>query len=229
MPIRNCMEELVLRIVDELCDEDAASEHPSYCTSPDCRQDVACFVLNRVPQRYVSSARGQAHVDKETHEDLQLRIDVVTLTHEGLRRVTSVRRSYYDTESGARPIEGPVYALPILKGRLFNGLTFQPVSDIQVQLRLQETAVEMIDNRWQNPYVVNDSTPGTFIFLPRPIQAEKSDHQGSFEFEIYVEDDQYEPFHHFFTVGSISKTATPDLLDVSADFRLPDLYLLPAV
>lgn len=229
VPIHNLMETLVLRVVEEISEEDAAGGQPTYCTTPDCRMDVACFVLNRIPQRYVNSARGQAHVEDDLHNDMQLRVDVVTLVHEGLRRVTSTRRSFYDQTDDAPPVEGPVFCLPILKGRLFNGLDFTPIIDVPVQLRLDDELIPMTDNRWSNPYIIPSNTPGTYIFLPRPLAAGASGEQRTFEFELRVEDDRYEPFHHFLTVDVTSRSAPPDLMDASADHRVPDLYVLPAV
>jgi competence protein ComFB len=223
------METLVLRVVDQISDDDAASESPTYCTTPDCRQDVACFVLNRVPQRYVNSARGEAHVDGDLTNDLQLRIDVVTLVHEGLRRVTSIRRSYYDEDTGNEPVQGPAFRLPIIKGRLFNGLDFQPITDVAVRLLANDALLTMIDNRWSNPYVIPENTPATYIFLPRPLPANHAGERKEMELEIRVEDPQYEPFHHFFKLEVSSKPVAADLLDTTSDLRVPDLYLLPAV
>ncbi|MFW6313932.1 MAG: late competence development ComFB family protein, partial [Spirochaetota bacterium] len=133
--IHNVMEESVLRIVDEICDEDEASAGPKYCTTPECRMDTACFVLNRVQQRYVSSARGQAHTDLEIENDRQLFVDIVTLAHEGLRRVSSFGRSFYGhANAGIDFPTGPRFYLPTIKGRLFNGLSFELIVDVDVHL-----------------------------------------------------------------------------------------------
>ncbi len=223
------MEESVLRIVDDICDDDEASAAPRYCTSAECRMDAACFVLNRIPQRYVSSQRGQAHTELELSRDQQLFVDMVTLAHEGLRRVSSVRRSFYgEANTFVRSVSGPHFYLPTIKGRLFNGTSFELITDVEVQLLHDESPVTMIDSRWQNPYPIVVNTAGTYLFWPQPVQAPHDGEERVFEYEIRVESDQYEPFRHFFAITRTSVDQIPDALEMGGERRLPDLYLVPA-
>jgi competence protein ComFB len=223
------MEESVLKVVDEICDEDEAGDSPKYCTSAECRMDAACYVLNRVPQRYVTSARGQAHMELELSQDQQLFVDLVTLAHEGLRRVSSVKRSFYgDDHTYVHSVTGPHFYLPTIKGRFFNGITFDLVTGVTVALLQDEALVPMIDSRWQNPYEIVANTPGRYLFWPAPVPAEREDVRATFEFEIRVEAQGYEPFRHFFTVERTSIAQIPDAMETSGEHRLPDLYLLPA-
>lgn len=227
--IHNVMEESVLKIVDEICDDDEARDEPKYCTTTECRMDAACYVLNRVPQRYVSSARGQAHTELELSGDRQLFVDLVTLAHEGMRRVSSVRRSFYgEGNTFVTSVTGPHFYLPTIKGRLFNGLNFELVTDVEVQLLRSQQSVPMLDSRWDNPYTIVENTAGTYLFWPRPIAADREGVSESFEYEIRVEADTYEPLHHFFTIDRTSVAQIPDALEVSGEFRLPDLYLIPS-
>jgi competence protein ComFB len=221
------MEDAVLKVVNGICDEDAASDSPKYCTEPECRMDVLCYVLNRVPQRYVSSARGQAHMEAELSNDHQLFVDLVTLSHEGLRRVSSTRRSFYGSgPSGAPGASGPTFYFPVIKGRFFDGLSFEPVTGVSVQLLRDDESVVMLDSRWQNPYEIVANAPGTFLFWPRPIDHDSEITQ-EFEFEIRVEDEPYEEFHHFFSLALTSTPSMPDSFDLTGEHRLPDLYLIP--
>ncbi|MFW5718161.1 MAG: late competence development ComFB family protein [Spirochaetota bacterium] len=227
--IHNVMEESVLRVIDEICDEDEAADAPKYCTSPECRMDAACYVLNRVQQRYVSSARGQAHTELELGRDQQLIVDLVTLAHEGLRRVSSVRRSFYsDEHTSVSSVSGPHFYLPTIKGRLFNGVSFELVTNVEVLLLLDNERVTMLDSRWQNPYEIVPNTAGTYLFWPTPVPAESHGIERTFEFEIRVEADSYEPLRHFFSIERTSTAQIPDALEMSGEHRLPDLYLLPA-
>ena len=226
--IHNLMEDAVMKIVDEICDEDEASSSPKYCTDPECRTDVMCYILNRVPQRYVSSARGQAHMEAMLNQDLQVRVDLVTLAHEGLRRVSSTRRSFYGAESTSESaVRGPSFYFPVVKGRFFNGLSFEPVSGEKIQLLRQDEPVEMLDSRWQNPFELVDNTPGQFLFWPRPILQGDMGVEKEFEFEIRVDAGRYEEFHHFFSLALRSTAALPDSFDLTGEYRLPDLYLIP--
>ncbi|MFW5684805.1 MAG: late competence development ComFB family protein [Spirochaetota bacterium] len=227
--IHNIMEEAVLRVVDEICDEDQARPDSRYCTTSECRMDVACFVLNRVPQRYVSSARGQAHTELELANDQQLFVDLVTLTHEGLKRVSSVRRAFYgDANTYVESVRGPHCYLPTIKGRLFDGTTFELMSEVTVSLLRDDDPVRMIDSRWQNPYEIVSNTAGTYLFWPAPVETDADGERHTFEFEIRVEAPGYDPFHHFFTVERTSIAQIPDAMETSGEHRLPDLYLLPA-
>ena len=223
------MEERVLRIVDEICDDDEAAASPNYCTSADCRTDAACYVLNRIPQRYVSSQRGQAHLEQELQYDQQLHIDIVTLSHEGLRRVSTVKRSYYgDGDSSEHRIVGPHFYLPTMKGRLLDGTSFERISDVSVVLVFEDRPVPMLDARWQNPYRISPITAGMYLFWPEPIAAEREAIERSFEFEIRIDSGTYELFQHSFAITRTSVAEVPDALEMGGEHRLPDLYLIPA-
>ncbi|TVQ27381.1 MAG: competence protein ComFB [Spirochaetaceae bacterium] len=221
------MESTVMRVVDQICEEDTASADPKYLTTEECRLDVACYVLNRIPQRYVSSARGQAHTEQDLGEDQQLFVDIVTLTHEGLRRVSSVRRPFYGDEIAERAYGGPRYYLPTITGRLLNGLTFDLISGIDVSLLADDCPMDMIDLRWQNPYTIDPGTAGTYLFWPLPVVADRDDDHRTFELEIRVTSDAYEEFHHFVTVEVTSTSDSSSLISSVGELRVPDLYLLP--
>lgn len=228
MAIHNLMEEEVVRVINEICDEEAKKEKPSYCVSPACRQDAICYVLNRIPPQYVSSGRGLAHVETAYKGNPQLHIDLVTLASEGLKRVTTVRRSYYGGEgSEPGPQEGPCFNFPTITGRLFNGLTFEPMTDIEVSLRDDGELVEMVDCRWPNPYEIVRNTPGTYLFWPASIPSDSAGITREFDFEIASEVEGYEPFHHFFRIRLTSDTHRDAVIRFSQDHTLPDLYLVP--
>jgi len=225
--IHNVMEEAVLRIVDEICDEEEAGEGSRYCTTTECRMDVACYMLNRIPQRYVSSARGQAHTELELASDQQLFVDLVTLAHEGLRRVSSVRRTFYGNDRAqVEAVHGPRFYLPTIKGRLLNGETFELVTNVDVLLLRDDEPVGMLDSRWQNPYTIVENTAGTYLFWPAPVAAEQTGVDQAFEFEIRVNASGYEPLRHFFTIDRTSIDQIPDAMEISGEHRLPDLYLV---
>lgn len=226
--IRNVLEDAVLRVVNQICDDDEASEQPHYLTTDECRMDVACFVLNRVPQRYVSSARGQAHIEQEIEQDQQLFVDLVTLSHEGLRRVTSVKRSFYGDAPDAPAVTGPHYFFPTIKARLFDADTFAPMQQVLVTLLRDDHAVHMVDSRWENPYEVAAPTAGTAIFWPQPVQAPVDGETASFEFEIRVEHHGYQALHHFFTIERVATSEGMAALIATGEHRLPDLYLVPS-
>lgn len=227
MAIRNLMEGLVLRIVQETCDDKELQSGQGACIDQESRYDVACYVLNRIPQQYVSSSRGAAHAEKDLKENPQLLVDVTTLVHQGLRRVTEVRRPYYGKVSQKEESSGePVFIFPTIKGRVLDCTTFAPLSRARVHLLWQGEEMPMLDERWQNPFELDPKLEGTFLFLPRPLEAKSLGESKLFDFEIRIEDPDYEDLRHFFKIALTAGKA-PDLSQKVPDFKLTDIFAAP--
>jgi len=233
MEIHNLMEELVASIVSEIAREDLSSPLPRYCDSEECRIDAVCYVLNRVEPRYVSSSRGYAHLTADLQKDRQLSVDLVRLAHEGLHRVTAVRRNYYHDggDDPSLPVgqaphpEGPCYNFPTIRGRLLDGTRFSPVAGVSVSLLQDGEPVEMFGERWTNPYEIPTQAPGAYNFWPTPISAEQAGITREFTFEIRVTDPRFESLSHFFMVSATSDDREERIFTLERDHTLPDLYL----
>ncbi len=230
MDIRNLMEDKVIQLLNEICADEERGGNKRYITDEASRVDVACFVLNRVPQRYVSSGRGFAYLEADINDNPQIQVDIVTHIHDGLRRVTEIQRSYYSDTPEVHD-ELPrgtkaVYYFPTIKGRIFNGMSFEPISDVKISITHQGKALRMVDSRWPNPYSIVGNTPGTYLFWPKAVPASNVDVEEIFEFSLEVNDARYEPFVHYFTIPVRS-----DLPQVSKsfirDYSVNDLFLLP--
>ncbi|MDR3201120.1 MAG: late competence development ComFB family protein, partial [Spirochaetales bacterium] len=143
MEIRNLMEEIVEQAVLEINEEEKKKGDPP---NPESLTDVACFVLNRIPQQYISSGRGVAHAEKALNENPQLRVDIMALIHEGFRRVATIRRSYYSKGEETTRLSGPVFVFPVIKGRLIDCGDFSAAKNLEVILRTAEgDIVKMTD------------------------------------------------------------------------------------
>ncbi|MDR1932782.1 MAG: late competence development ComFB family protein [Spirochaetales bacterium] len=224
MEIRNLMEEIVEQAVLEISNEE---KKQGASPSPESLTDVVCFVLNRIPQQYISSSRGVAHAEKALNENPQLKIDITALIHEGLKRVESIRRSYYFMGEEAPRLKGPVFVFPVIKGRLIDCGDFSAAKNVEVVLRTAEgIPVKMLDSRWQNPFVLDPKIEGNYLFLPQPQPASQPGEERLFDFELYVEAKGFEPFSHFFKLGLAAKANYEMALGGSPDYRLQDLYLL---
>jgi competence protein ComFB len=227
MEIINIMEKEVLRIINDICEEQVQSGNERYCITPLCKLDAACYVLNRIPPRYITSSRGMAHVEQDYNRNRQLEVDIVRLAAEALQRVTTIQRSYYNAPySGTGESRGPHFNFPTVSGRILNGVSFEPVYGVSVSLLMENETTRMMDSRWQNPYRIDAATPGTFIFWPDSIPANEAKEVREFEFEISAEGDGYAPFHHYF---SITVTADQDKLSTlrfSEDHDLGDMYIV---
>lgn len=224
MEIRNLMEELVRRAVEEIAREDRESAKPRYCSSEDCLIDAVCYALNRIQPRYVSSARGVAHIVEDLESDQQIAIDVVRLAHEGLTRISSVRREYYDTE-GDDQARGPSFNFPTVTGRVLDGTRFFPIGGVEVELLIDEKRAAMFDQRWNNPYRLDDHAPGTYIFWPRPVASTTPGEAREFSCELRVTGPGYDPLSHFFTLELASTEGVEDQVSLNREHKLPDLYM----
>lgn len=230
MDIRNLMEDKVIQLLNEICDDEERGGNKRYNTDQQSRIDTACFVLNRIPQRYVSSGRGFAYLEADFNDNPQITVDIVTLIHEGLRRVTDIQRKY-DGKQAVPATSLPVgtkavFYFPTIKGRIFNGMTFEPIRDVRIAITHEGRPVQMVDGRWPNPYSVVGNTPGTYLFWPQALPAAEEGIEQVFEFTLEVVDERYEPFSHYFTipVRSESPQVTKTFI---RDYSVNDLFLLP--
>ncbi|GHV84416.1 hypothetical protein AGMMS50230_00240 [Spirochaetia bacterium] len=228
MDIHNTTEDLVITEVKTICDSlEAEGKQGGICTCAQCRQDAVCYVLNRTEPHYVVSHRGAARANHEA--DQQSRADLTALVYEGIKRVSHNQRPYFThgkDEENSLPPDTPVYNIPTIMGRIFNGLNFSPMAGITVELLQNDKITPMKDNNWQNPYPLIPNTGGTFTFWPKPVKAEKTAIPGVFEFTIKIIAPDFAELNHAFSIPVISDLTSPSF-SLSRTFKLPDLYLFP--
>lgn len=232
MEIHNGTEDIVLRMVDEICDvieQEGKADRP--CTCYQCRLDTACYVLNRMAPRYVISSRGAVRVESEPIVRQQEDADVVSLIHEGLQRIAKSLRPHFEHNAARReapaPLEGPAYNLPTIMGRAFNGVNFEPLSDMEVTLFSGSKRAVMIDPNWQNPFRMIANTAGTFGFWPISEVAETAGLKRKFEFTVIVAGNGFEELRHFFEIEVVSEAKATGSFSMQRTYKLPDLYLFP--
>ena len=194
MKIHNILEDIVISKVEEIFDEEAKDRVLGFCTCRQCRLDVACYVLNRSEPQYVVSGRGYAHLKSEYDEDSQKTTDITALVLEGIKKVSHSKRPFFphSGENDEYPEGGPFFNFPIIAGRIFDGKTFEPVSDIEVSLTSDGDLVPMKNPNWQNPYYVAESTAGTFMFWPGPVSAGSTGLQQTFQFRVATSSPVYD-------------------------------------
>jgi len=227
MKLHNLLEDVVSQTVNEIFDEEARSHTLGFCTCFQCRLDVMCFVLNRLTPQYTVSSRGLAHRFSDYQDQLQTSADLVGLVNKGIQTVSSTRRPQFahDLSEATDLPEGPLFNFPVIEGKVVNGNTFEPLSDLTVSLREDGRLVRMLDANWQNPYPITEHTAGTFYFLPYPVTASKAGTTGSFEFELSIADLRYEEFHHFIRIQLISEATFTGKLHYQEAYRTDDLIL----
>jgi competence protein ComFB len=231
MELHNTAEDLVFTLVDEIFASIEKGSNPDkLCTCHQCRMDTACYVLNRTGPHYIVSNRGAARVEQETIKKQQKDADIAALVHEGIRRVNHNQRPgamHGVKQVKQNIVETPVFNIPTIVGRVFNGLNFAPITGVMVQLFSGGSLAAMKDGNWQNPCMLVLNTEGTFTFWPNPIPAETSNIHRIFEFNIKIEAEEYETLNHFFKIPVISEAQAENTFSLVRTVKLPDLYLFP--
>lgn len=223
MNIHNQKETQVFSLIDEIFSEEQEKKEPAFCICGQCRLDVGCYVLNRLEPRYVVSERGVAHTDHPYQDKIQETADLAALIHEGIIRVSGQKRpDFPHTDAPHEQVEqSGEYGFPMIKGRVFDGNTFEPICNIDVVLRTEGKLVEMVDPNWQNPCHIYDNSSGSFYFLPKPTPGGSAQPDNPIRFEIFIDDSRFEALHHFFMIAPGGNY----VIDTSEGYSTEDLYL----
>ncbi|MCL2243832.1 MAG: late competence development ComFB family protein [Treponema sp.] len=231
MDIHNTSEDIVVNAVQSIFEEiQSSGNSDDLCLCYQCRIDTICYALNRIAPHYIVSNRGLTRIEQTGITHQQAEADVTSLVYRGLRLVNHNMRptAPHDGSTAASSKHNlPVFDIPTISGRIFNGESFEPVVDIDVELTLDSDIVSMRNSNWQNPYRMVTSTPGAFSFWPAPITAYAPEAIQVFKFAIKVNSPDYEPLQHFFEISSTSRYHTPHSYALNRTFKLPDLYLFP--
>jgi len=232
MDIHNTNEDVVVNVVQTIFDQIQASGNPeNLCLCYQCRVDTICYTLNRIEQHYIVSNRGFTRIEPTSIKQQQMEADITSLVYKGLRLVNHNLRptSPHDgrNPAGQQKVNHPLYDIPTIAGRIFDGVSFEPILGVEVGLYLEGELVGMRNSNWQNPYVMVPSTPGAFSFWPAPVIADAPDTNKDFKFSIRIVSPDYETLSHFFNITAISKFHTPHSYALNRTFKLPDLYLFP--
>ena len=224
MQIHNIMEDVVIETVNDMFDMKKEALPVANCYQ--CRLDVACYVLNRMSPEYIISGRGLVHMQSNYNKRLQKSADLVALVKEGMEKVLQNQRPYYHTpQTDNKDIRPPLFNFPAIVGRILHGTTFEPIANIAVTLYMEGKKAPMIDSTWSNPYYVVESIQGGFTFLPRPVKADQLGQKKEFAFEVRVDEADYEPINHFFTLEAESSDTLLDTFCMDRTYKTQDLYL----
>jgi competence protein ComFB len=230
MEIHNTTEDIVFSTIEEICASIEQQGNPEkLCLCDRCRIDAACFVLNRIPPHYIISSRGAARIEQVTISGQQKEADTVSMVFEALKRVSHNQRPNSDHSN--RPYEekkqGPVFNLPTIIGRAFNGADFSPLAGITIELWQGDELVKMKNRNWQNPCVLVPNTQGAFTFWPESIRAGEVNICKNFEYSVRIEAEGFETINHFFKIPVFSEAEDAGSFSMDRTFKLQDLYLFP--
>ncbi len=223
MNVHNIMEEQVMDRVTRLYDQ-VLQTNASWltCSCEHCQLDTLSYVLNRVPPKYVVSGRGLTH--SVAAEDKQLVADIDKLILEGMHAVSSVRRPYHGQKGLTQNTESPVFNFPTVIGNVFDGLSFEPVSNACVTLLCDGLPVDMVDYTWSNPCSTTALTNGAFTFWAKPQPSEKEGESKVFKFTLVVTAPGREKLVYLFDVPVVSEKSVREL-NSNFSVKIPDLVM----
>jgi competence protein ComFB len=230
MEIHNTTEDIVFSTIETICASIEKQGNPDkLCLCDQCRIDAACFVLNRIPPHYIVSNRGAARIEQVTISRQQKDADVVSMVFEALKRVNHNQRpnSDHSNVAGAGVKQGPVFNVPTIIGRAFDGANFSPLAGINVELWREGKLVTMKNRNWQNPCILVANTQGAFTFWPESVSAREAHIRENFEYSVKIEAAGFETMNHFFAIPVISEAGDAESFSMDRTFKLPDLYLFP--
>lgn len=231
MRIHNLLEELVLDKIEEILVECQKEYEPEkLALANEYKLDIACYVLNRLSPIYLVSGRGLAYLDLDYLDKLQREADLVTLIHQGIERITAIKRPHYHqikSKKELAELKNYYFNFPVIKGRIFNSLNFEPLYNIEIELLVNHQPVAMIDIDWQNPYHIVENTAGNFYFWPKPEPAPCADAVLAREFELKACVKGFEELRHFFVIEVKAEEGFKDFFRLNSIYCLKDLYLLP--
>lgn len=230
----NLMEQFVKEEVDDMYAR-IKEENPSspICDCENCRLDVICYVLNRVPPKYTVSSRGVSHTQREFENFKQISADVGKIVMDGIRLISSSKRpnhnsSYTASLENIKIVkQKPFFFFPILSGYVYDGLTFESLVDAQISLFIDGKLAKMLDPTWQNPCKTFKATEGAYNFCVLPEKALKANLTRDFNILVKVDATGYESASYSFTVPISSIIANDSNGFANYSLKIQDLFLFP--
>jgi hypothetical protein len=171
--------------------------------------DVAAYVLNRIPPKYITSERGftREFIQPEggcgeDGERLFTIIELITLVNRAIEVVAKRRRDHAPRRAArAAPAETledvPLhltyfYNMPHIFGRIVDARDGRPVIAAEATLWINDSVSVPAEPGWRNPYLTNEQTRGYFSFWPQAEMGESDCLR--VEMRIGLDHREYRPF-----------------------------------
>jgi competence protein ComFB len=160
MSIRNLMEDIIRVAVEEVLKKD--NEVTQINSNVD---DIAAYVLNRVPPKYVTSERGILHGKLQARLATQQKTDIFMLIYEAIE-VIKKRRNKDEVSGHTEFSDSATKRFPHIIGQVLEETTFSVIPNVEITLYYGTTKCDMVDSDWKNPYITNKPTMGYYHFWP---------------------------------------------------------------
>ncbi len=222
MKLKNYQEDMVLQAISI-----ALENRPELLNDEIVVNDIAAFVLNRLPPRYIMSERGFTRLVSEEEDPTDERRDVATmvqllvLVNRGIELVENRRRRPGGGDQGELDPKHevlPVLNFPQIVGKVVDGEDLQAVANATVTLYIDGKIAEPAEPGWPNPFRTSLATRGYYSFWPRHLRREEAPaaHDG----RIIVEHPDYATVEEAFSVPSREDFAVRDTIDHDSVLRV---------
>lgn len=206
MRLKNYNEDLVLDTV-KIVLKDRADVRPTRSFL----LDVAAYVLNRTPPKYITSERGfTREVVQATGNGngegrrLVNVIELITCVNRAIDVVARRRREGAPSRAG-RTIPSPAadsgearltyfYNMPHIFGRIVDARDGKPVISAEATLWINDKMAPPAETGWRNPFFTNKQTSGYFSFWPQ-VETGETDSM-RIQMRIGFQHDGYEPLSY---------------------------------
>ena len=213
MKLKNYNEDLVLSMIDLVLEDRTDVE-----SSENLVHDVAAYVLNRIPPRYIMSERGftrmagEHWVESENDGGLTNFVELVILVNKAIELITHRRRAASNgVHSGGELGIGELelwHNFPQVVGKIVDADTREPVYGATIAFLVDGEHSRPAEPSWSNPYATNAATKGFFSFWPQSMRSK--DEASSHELAITVAHESYQQLE------------LQRQIDIQASLTLPD-------
>jgi hypothetical protein len=200
MQLKNYQEDIVLHVLDIVLEN-----YPELRNDMIFINDVAAYVLNRIPPKYIMSERGFTRLasfhllNGQNGKGIVPLVELIGLINTGIdivkgRRKAPVERELFEqSEIELSEIDRTVFLhnFPQIVGRAVDRATREPVIGACVTLYIDGKIAEPAESSWMNPYITSSATEGVYSFWPRAIKS--SAHFKKTTMNVTIEHENYRP------------------------------------
>jgi len=234
MALHNYIEDVVDQYIEEIL-----SAKPDICKCLQCKEDMACYALNKVKPMYVVSSRGIIHTQNNKRLNYQDEIDVYSVVSEAVNVVSKIKRhddlhfQKLEVALEEKPshcsMDGCFYNFPQIVGRILDSETLTPVdeADISIHDIKSDALIKMFNEKWKNPLKIVSQMEGVFSFWPSPLGSDKVSIQKDFQFSLKISKKGYESIGRFIEVRLISSSEMNIFVTTENIHIIEDIYLYP--
>ncbi len=211
--LKNYQEDIVLKAI-----EIALEDKPELLRDSVAANDIAAYVLNRIPARYIMSERGFTRLAVEHWDDgddsIGSLFGILMLVNQAVEMIEKRRRPASRTSSSSIVFEAevaPVHNFPQIFGKVVDASTGAPIDGALVTLLSSDFPAASAEPGWPNPFTTQQSTHGYYSFWPAPVR--DSAETRTFGFVLRVEHPDFRPESREVTVTTCCEFSIHDHID----------------